>query len=233
MMEEIMKRRTIAAVTVMVIAGLAQAVDSRLSAGAAQEGSSGQGTFTFALIGDMPYGAEGDAKFPNVIADINADRQLSFVVHDGDFKNGSSLCSDDVFCQPAGPVQPVRAALRVRAGRQRVDRLPSREQRRYDPLERLAFLRSALLSHDQSLGPQTMTLARQSADPQFCALPRERPLGRCRNVLFVGLHVVGSNNNLGRHPGRPMPSTRPATPPTWPGCSESFARAAARRESRP
>ena len=90
-----MKQRTIAALALVVTVGLTQAVNSRLSAGAAQGG--GQGTFTFALIGDMPYGAEGDAKFPNVSADINADHQLSFVVHDGDFKNGSSLCSDAVF----------------------------------------------------------------------------------------------------------------------------------------
>jgi hypothetical protein len=42
-----------------------------------------------------------------------------------------------------------------------------------------------------------MTLVRQSADPQF-ALYRENVRWVEKNVMFIGLHVVGSNNNLGR-----------------------------------
>jgi hypothetical protein len=45
----------------------------------------------------MPYGPEGELKFPSVIADLNADRTLLFVAHDGDIKNGSTLCSDEMF----------------------------------------------------------------------------------------------------------------------------------------
>ena len=46
------------------------------SANAPRANANGDGRFTFALIGDMPYGPEGDLKFPNVIADINSDRNL-------------------------------------------------------------------------------------------------------------------------------------------------------------
>lgn len=54
--------------------------------------------FDFALIGDFPYNKEQEIKFDNLIKDINRSR-LAFVVHDGDFKSGSSLCSDEVFNQ--------------------------------------------------------------------------------------------------------------------------------------
>ena len=42
-----------------------------------------------------------------------------------------------------------------------------------------------------------MTLARQSGDPQF-SLYRENVRWIEKNVMFIGLHVVGSNNNWGR-----------------------------------
>ena len=221
-----MKRRTIAAVTVMVIAGLAQAVDSRLSAGAAQEGSGGPGTFTFALIGDMPYGAEGDAKFPNVIADINADDQLSFVVHDGDFKNGSSLCSDEVFFTRLDLFNQFEQPFVYIPGDNEWTDCHRENNGSYDPLERLAFLRTVFFPTNQSLGLQTMTLLRQSVDPQF-SLYRENVRWVERNVMFVGLHVVGSNNNFGRTPTADAEyAARNAANLAW--LNDSFARAAAR-----
>ena len=70
--------------------------------------ANGNGRFTFALIGDMPYGPEGELKFPNTIADINRDRNLSFVVHDGDIKNGSSLCSNEMFFNRLDALQRLR-----------------------------------------------------------------------------------------------------------------------------
>src|SRR5262245_2747091 len=86
-------------VTGVCTAGLFAASASWVSVASAapRTSSAGNGHFTFALIGDMPYGPEGDEKFPNIRDEINADKTLSFVVHDGDFKNGSSLCSDAVF----------------------------------------------------------------------------------------------------------------------------------------
>ena len=52
---------------------------------------------TFAVIGDIPYGAEEIASFPKVVAQINADPAVSLVAHLGDIKNGSSTCDDAYF----------------------------------------------------------------------------------------------------------------------------------------
>jgi hypothetical protein len=157
------------------------------------------GGFTFALIGDMPYGPEGDAKFPNVIADINADRRLSFVAHDGDIKNGSSLCSDEMFANRLGLFNQFKRPLIYVPGDNEWTDCHRANNGAYDPLERLAFLRATFFPTDQSLGRRTMTVQRQSEDPAFVEYPENVQWVEGR-VLFAGLHIVGSNNNLGRTP---------------------------------
>ena len=53
--------------------------------------------YTFAVIGDIPYGDAAIAAFPKNIAQINADPAVQWVDHLGDIKNGSSVCSDEYF----------------------------------------------------------------------------------------------------------------------------------------
>jgi hypothetical protein len=68
-----------------------------------------------------------------------------------------------------------------------------------DPLERLSKLREVFFQGDQSLGQRTLPLTRQSTDPQYAKF-RENVRWTYGNVLFVTLHIVGSNNNLGYTP---------------------------------
>lgn len=157
------------------------------------------GRFSFALIGDMPYGPEGDVKFPNVIADINADRQIDFVVHDGDIKNGSSLCSDAMYLARLDLFNSFLAPLIYVPGDNEWTDCHRANNGAYDPLERLALLRSLFFPDEHSLGQRTIALKRQSADPAYAAYP-ENVLWMMKHVVFAGLHVVGSNNNLGRTP---------------------------------
>jgi hypothetical protein len=64
-----------------------------------------------------------------------------------------------------------------------------------DPLERLAKFRELFESGDSSLGERKLGLERQSG--RYAAY-REHVRWTTGNVLFVGLNVQGSNNNLGR-----------------------------------
>ena len=186
--------RAIAAIVVFSLIAIAPL----RSQPAPRSSPSGNGRFTFGLIGDMPYGAEGDAKFPNLIADINADRNLSFVVHDGDFKNGSSVCSDAVFQNRLALFNAFAHPFIYIPGDNEWTDCHRANNGAYDPLERLVYLRALFFPTDQSLGQPTLTLVRQSADPRFPDY-RENVRWMVHDVLFVGLHVVGSNNNLGRN----------------------------------
>jgi hypothetical protein len=169
------------------------------SATAPRANPAGSGRFTFALIGDMPYGAEGDLKFPNVITDINADRTVAFVVHDGDIKNGSSVCSDAMFFNRLDLFNSFAHPLVYVPGDNEWTDCHRANNGAYDPIERLTFLRGLFYPGDSSLGQRTLTLERQSADPAYAAY-RENVRWVVKDVLFAGLHVVGSNNNLGRTP---------------------------------
>jgi hypothetical protein len=62
------------------------------------------GRFEFALIGDVPYNAQEEAKFPDLMAAIDR-TNVVFVVHTGDFKSGSSPCTDALFSQRYGLFQ--------------------------------------------------------------------------------------------------------------------------------
>ena len=62
-----------------------------------EDRGNGRSGFTFAVIGDIPYGDEQIAAFPGRIDQLNADRQVQLVDHLGDIKSGSSVCSDDYF----------------------------------------------------------------------------------------------------------------------------------------
>jgi hypothetical protein len=85
----------------------------------------------------------------------------------------------------------------------------------FDPLERLAKVREVFFPSDQSLGQRTITLTQQHNDPKYSEY-RENARWTHGNLLFVTVHMVGSNNNLGRT--REMDSNMPsAPPPTWLG----------------
>ena len=69
----------------------------------------------------------------------------------------------------------------------------------YEPLERLARLRTVFFPGDQSLGQRTLPLTRQSqtTDPVL-AKHRENAQWTYGGMTFMTVHVVGSNNGLGR-----------------------------------
>src|SRR5689334_16087747 len=54
--------------------------------------------FTFAAFGDAPYSRDEESRFVEVIAEMNRE-PLEFAVHVGDFKNGRSACTDELFEQ--------------------------------------------------------------------------------------------------------------------------------------
>jgi hypothetical protein len=165
-----------------------------LSAGGATQPA----RFEFGLIGDLPYNPEQEAKFPNLMQEIN-DANLAFVVHNGDFKSGASPCSDETFVQRKALFQTSKHPFIFLPGDNDWTDCHQETAGSHDPLERLAKLREVFFEGDHSLGQRTLPLTRQSNDPPYARL-REHIRWTYGEVLFVGLHIVGSNNNLGRAP---------------------------------
>ena len=174
-------------------AGLSVQADSSRG----QNGGDGQ-RFDLALIGDFPYADDQQPKWLNVIADINRSG-VSFVVHDGDFKSGSSLCSDETFQNRYEEFQTFRVPFIFVFGDNEWTDCHRANNGGYDPIERLDRLRQLFTVGDRSLGRRTLKLERQSNDPAYAKF-RENVRWSFGGVAFVGLNVPGSNNNLGRTP---------------------------------
>jgi hypothetical protein len=153
----------------------------------------GLGSVSFALIGDIPYNDLEDLALDGLIEEMNH-QSLAFVVHVGDITSSRGPCSDDWFQARRRQFQKSRHPLVVLPGDN--DWTDCRRSG-FDPLERLARFRELFHSSGESLGQRTLRLERQSRDARFAEY-REHIRWTAGNVLFVGLNVPGSNNNLGR-----------------------------------
>lgn len=165
--------------------------------GVERAGQSGSGKFAFGLIGDQQYNRESTAKFPILMDNLNR-ANLAFVVHVGDFK-GFARCDDLLFEQRKEQFDASRHPFIYTPGDNDWTDCHEAYAGSYDATERLAVLREIFFPGNQSLGQRKITVTRQSEHPGLSKF-RENARWTYGNVLFVTIHIVGSNNNLGRTP---------------------------------
>ncbi len=159
----------------------------------------GQGGFSFAVVGDAPYNYQEEGEFTAMLERIGRE-DLAFVIHVGDFKSGSSPCSDPVFRQRRELLDASRRPLIYTPGDNEWTDCHRASAGSHDPLERLRKLRALFFAEGRSLGRKTLPLLRQSeADGKHSAYS-ENAMWDYGGVLFVTLNVPGSNNNFGRTP---------------------------------
>ena len=150
---------------------------------------------SFALMGDTPYNETEVQALDALIDDMNA-QDLAFVVHVGDITSGRGPCTDAWFAARRRQYQRLRHPLILLPGdNDWVDC----HRGGFDPIERLNKMRQLFHAGDSSIGQRTMPVERQSSDPRFAEY-REHVRWIAGNVVFIGLNVQGSNNNLGRTP---------------------------------
>ncbi len=154
--------------------------------------------FSFAVIGDTPYSPHEETLFLDVLQQLDREA-LTFIVHVGDFKSGSSRCSDEVFAQRREWFAWSRHPFIYLAGDNDWTDCWRPSNGAYDPLERLGRLREFFFHGTHSLGIDTLPLARQS---DLAAAPPypEHVRWRRGHVLFAGFNLPGGDNNLGRMP---------------------------------
>ena len=161
-------------------------------------GSASAQTFNFVAIGDVPYTVpDGIAQFDRLIGRINR-QQPAFSIHIGDIKNGSSRCDDAHFSLIRKMFDSFAQPLVYTPGDNEWTDCHRSNNGGYDPLERLAKLRSLFFPvPGMSLGRAPMVLEPQSTDPGFAKFV-ENTRWEKNGVHFVMLHIIGSNNNLQR-----------------------------------
>jgi len=128
-----------------------------------------------------------------MIEEINRE-DLAFVIHVGDITGGQGPCTDEWLAARKRQFEKFRHPFVIVPGdNEWVDCHRSG----FDPMERLNKFRELFESGDTSLADPSLKLERQSGR---YGEYREHLRWTAANVLFVGVNVQGSNNNLGRTP---------------------------------
>jgi hypothetical protein len=157
-------------------------------------GASPKQAYSFGLWGDMPYTRNGDTpqRMATLLQDINQS-DIAFSMYDGDIKDGSSKCSDDVYTDALKMFSTLVKPVVYIPGDNEWTDCHRLNNGGYDNLERLGHLRRVMFPNMNSLGQQQMPLERQGALGQKFV---ENVLFTRGAVVFAGLNVTGSNNNL-------------------------------------
>ena len=147
----------------------------------------------FALIGDTPYNEAEAAALDSMIEEINRE-DLAFVIHVGDITGGQGPCTNEWLEARKRQFAKFRHPFVIVPGdNEWVDCHRSG----FDPIERLAKFRELFEAGDTSLANRSLRLERQTGPYREY---REHMRWIAADVLFVGINVQGSNNNLGRTP---------------------------------
>ena len=183
-----MRIRRPAALAAALATALSCAALGGVAATAQDPGDDG---FTFAVIGDVPYGAAAEAHFPTFIEGINADPDVRMVTHLGDIKSGSTTCDDSRFQRIRSDFDLFEDPLVYTPGDNEWTDCHRTNNGAYQPLERLAAIRDLFFARPgRTLGRPVAV--RSQADR---GIPENVRYTRAE-ISFATLHVVGSNDDL-------------------------------------
>jgi hypothetical protein len=187
------------AVAIVVIAVVLGCLVTAPTAARSQVPANLASGFTFALIGDLGYSPREEPWVDNVLADLNRDTALAFIVHVGDLSSPRFSCTDELWAKRLAQFRASAHPMVYTPGDNDWSDCHEPTVQGADPLERLAALRTVFFAGDHTLGQRPFALTRQSAEPAF-AKYRENARWDLGGVTFLTLHVTGSNNGLGRTP---------------------------------
>lgn len=159
--------------------------------------------FTFGALGDIPYNAREEIALDALLGRTAAE-PLAFLVHAGDIKaGGNSPCTDALYQDRRERLNRSPHALILTPGDNDWTDCRRESNGAADPLERLARLREMFFADAWSLGQRRLPVSAQEGCLErvgtTCACPAlpENRLWSKNAVVFVTLHIVGSNDNRG------------------------------------
>ena len=148
----------------------------------------------FVALGDQPYGQDSltGPAYRHLIGLINAQR-LRFAIHVGDFKDGLTDCTDELYARQYAHFNRYLSAVIYTPGD---NDWADCQRQTGDPIERLQALRRVFFDAPQSLGQRPLPLQRQSALMPAHAAYSENQRWWLERVLFATFHTVGPSDNV-------------------------------------
>ena len=148
-------------------------------------------TFSFGLWGDMPYQKAGDEpKIPALLKSINQS-DIAFSIYDGDIKDGSSQCTDDIYESALTMFGQMQKPVIYVPGDNEWTDCHRLNNGGYDALERLDYVRKTMFPNANSLGQRKMPLQHQGRAGQKFV---ENVAFSRGGIVFATLNMPGSNN---------------------------------------
>ena len=166
---------------VVVLLVLAASVLTRGSA-------AGDGDFTFAVLGDMPYNAAQEATINSMLAPALRRAGLPFVIHLGDFKAGDESCTDELIAMRRDQIYgllPGRVFY-TPGDNEWTDCDREGLKNPKPELERLDYLRNVFYPAPPSLAG-TWDYTTQDEYPENASWMRD-------GLVFATIHLVSTNN---------------------------------------
>ena len=156
-----------------------------------------QQSFSFVALGDLPYGPSDISYLPyrTLIKQINL-AEPTFSIHVGDFKSGSTLCSDEESSNQIAHFQSFQAALIYTPGDNEWTDCHRGNNGAFDPLERLDTLRKDFFRNEKTFGQKPISVVSQSQRMPAFSRYVENLRWQHQSTLFTTLDIVGSNNNF-------------------------------------
>ena len=173
-------------------------------AGAGTTANRSANPVTIAVIGDVPYGATQEATVGDLVSAVNNDAKVRRVVHVGDFKSGSTTCTDERFAAARATFDTFKDPVIYTPGDNEWTDCHRPNNGRYDPLERLDAVRTTFFDEPgRAIGGRPMRVEPQAELVENVRWVESR-------VAFATLHVIGSNNGLNPWTGFGFTAPTPA-----------------------
>ncbi|OLL30544.1 hypothetical protein BTH42_16485 [Burkholderia sp. SRS-W-2-2016] len=153
---------------------------------------------TFAVIADTLRAPADEASTQRLLDAIGRDRDVRFIVYNGNLKGPKETCRDALFERRHTLLESARPPLFFIPGQHDWVDCNTAEAGGFDPVERLDLLRQTLFADATSMGQNPLALTRESEVSRFRQF-RENVRwvvnDKAGDVVFVGLNAPGPNNH--------------------------------------
>ncbi|HEX7934552.1 MAG TPA: hypothetical protein VF573_15940 [Paraburkholderia sp.] len=150
--------------------------------------------YSFAVIANTMQSSADEALTQRLIDAIGRERDVSFIVYDGNLKGPKEACRDALYERRHALFETSRPALFFIPGEHDWVDCASAQAGGFDPVERLDQLRQTLFGDSNSMGQNPIALTRESEVSRFRPY-RENVRWLVGDTVFVGLNAPSPNNH--------------------------------------
>lgn len=149
---------------------------------------------SFAVIADALARPADEAPVRQMLDAIARDRNIGFIVYDGNVKGANEPCRDSIYQSRRDVLDASRTPVVLLLGQHDWADCGLTHGGAYDPVERLDFVRQLFFADANSLGQEPLALTRESEVARFRPF-RENVRWQASGIAFIGLNAPSPNNH--------------------------------------